>query len=76
MADKQENQPEQQPELTPEQAEEKFWGKHKEVTTGILDEWFEKKREEFRGRSTSRAGGRATIPSIFADILFGPAKEK
>jgi hypothetical protein len=69
------NPPPPEPEKTPEQAEAEFWGKHKEHTLGVLDEWFEKKKTEFQGRSTGRTG-RATLPGILADIMFGPAKEK
>lgn len=67
------NQPPAEP--TPEQAEAAFWAKHKEHTTGVLDEWFEKKKTEFQSRGTGRTG-RATLPGILADIMFGPAKDK
>ena len=73
MADKQE--PDPTPDPTPEQSEEAFWKKHEERTLGVLDAWFEKKREEFKGRNTGRTG-RTTLPGMLADIMFGPAKEK
>jgi len=69
------NPPAPEPEKTPEQAEAEFWGKHKEHTLGVLDEWFEKKKTELQSRSTGRTG-RTTLPGLLADIMFGPAKEK
>lgn len=68
--------PEPPAEPTPEETEAAFWSKHKESTLGILDEWFEKKKEELRSTGTSRGSGRATLPGIIADIMFGKASEK
>jgi hypothetical protein len=62
-------------ELTPEEAEAHFWEKHKEHTLGVLEEWFEKKSKERQETGTSRGTGRATIPGIFADIMFGKPKQ-
>lgn len=76
MADPKTNPEPPAAEPTPEEAENAFWAKHEEKTLGLLDKWFDKKREEFQGISTSRGDGRATLPGIIANIMFGPAKNK
>ena len=78
MADKLETTaptPDPSAEKTPEQVEEEFWAKHKTATVGILDEWFEKKKEELRTVGTSRSGGRTSLPGIIANIMFGEPKQ-
>lgn len=60
----------------PAKDEEAFWAKHKEHTVGILDEWFEKKKDELRKAGTSRTGsGRTTLPGILANFMYGPEKK-
>jgi len=58
-------------EPTPEQIEDKFWEKFE----GHLDTWFDRKVEKYRTTSSSRTG-RTTLPTIMADLIFGPPKEK
>jgi hypothetical protein len=74
MADsQQQSQQNQEPpaEPTPEEAKKQFWAEfHTE-----LDTWFNKKRDELRSNSTSRAGGRTTLPSLIADAFFGKPKD-
>jgi hypothetical protein len=53
-----------------EEAEKKFWERfHVEIGTAI-----DKKVEEFRTTSTSRNGGRTTLPGAIAN-LFWPAEK-
>lgn len=72
MADKQQETPEQP---DPAEAEAKFWSTHEERTLGVLDKWFETKREELRQTATSRGDGRATLPTVIASWFFGSAKQ-
>jgi len=74
MPDQDPQNPPQDPPKTDETAEA-FWKTHKEKTTAILDEWFDKKVEKYKGQGTSRTGGRATLPGIIADIMFGKAEK-
>jgi hypothetical protein len=53
-------------------AEKHYWDEHEKRTRGILDAWFDEKAKTIR--SSSRNGGRNTIPKIFADLVFGPEK--
>lgn len=71
MTDKQE--PQNPPADDDSDAEKHYWDEHKTRTRAILDEWFEEKKKEVVG--TARNGGRATLPKIFADIVFGPAEK-
>lgn len=67
-------------EPSPEERETHFWN----TLDGRLDAWLERKTKEANdqrareGQSTgtSRTGAkRVTLPSIIADIVFGPPKE-
>jgi hypothetical protein len=52
-------------------AEKHYWDEHEKRTRAILDGWFDDKKKEL---GSSRNGGRATLPKIFADLVFGPEK--
>jgi hypothetical protein len=54
-------------------AEKAYWDRNKTELKGVLNEWFEDKRKELAASSTNRNGGRATLPSILANFVFGPA---
>lgn len=59
-------------EPTPEEAEKKYW----DTFESRLDGWFDKKIDGYRKQGTSRTGaGRATLPKILADMIFGPPKD-
>lgn len=60
----------------PEDQEKAYWDKFGAEFDNRLNAWFDKKREEFRGPSTSRSGGRTTLPGILADLIFGPEKKQ
>ena len=57
------------PEPDPKAAEEAYWGTFETK----LDAWFEKKKGELMAGRTSRTG-RPTLPSVIADLFFGPEK--
>lgn len=54
-----------------EDAEKHFWAEHEKRTTDILDKWFDAK---VKTASSRTGGGRATLPKILADLVFGPEK--
>lgn len=66
---------EQQKEETNEgKNEEEFWNKFDKR----LDSWFDRKVGELRRNpptGTSRGPKRTTLPSIVADLFFGPEKQ-
>ena len=76
MAENKPQEPVKPEDTDPAVDEEAFWSKHKEHMTGILDEWFEKKKGELRQAGTSRSGGRTTLPGMLANIMFGPEKKE
>lgn len=66
----QSSSPQSESEPTPEQAEAKYW----ETFEGRLDAWFDKRIEKMRTTAPSRMG-RTSLPSILADLMFGPEKK-
>lgn len=51
-----------------------FWKEHEKRTLGVLDSWFDKKKEELRTVGTSRTGkpGGNPVERFLAGIMFGP----
>jgi hypothetical protein len=54
------------------EAEKAYWDRNKSELRGVLDQWFDDKVKEAKA-STSRNGGRSTLPGILANLVFGPA---
>lgn len=73
MADKTEPQADPKTDTSTEE-ESSFWDKFE----SHLDTWFDgkvaKMREEHKG-SSSRNGGRTTLPIFLADVIFGKPKD-
>ena len=59
------------PEPTEDEREAKFWTTLDEHIDGRLNAMIEKHRTT----SGTRSSGRTTIPGLFADMIFGPAKD-
>lgn len=74
MADKTPD-PTPDPTPNPDEVEAKYWATFEEKLGGKLDTWFEGKMDEIRKTTTSRTGGRTTIPGLFANLIFGPEKD-
>lgn len=70
MADSQNQGQSQEPDPQSE-AEDAFWKRlHTE-----MDTWFDEKIKTMREQGQSRVG-RTTLPSIFADFMFGKQQDK
>jgi hypothetical protein len=54
-----------------EGAEQHYWDAFDLRVEGLLDKWFEKQSAKVRG---SARNGRATLPKMIADLVFGPEK--
>lgn len=70
--DKTTTPPEPPAEPTPEDVEKKYW----ETLESRLDAWLDKRIEKARTTSTSRTGGRTSLPSILFDAFMGSSKKE
>ncbi len=68
MADKPDPKNDQDQEPSEEDV---FFGKMR----GVLDSWFDEKMEKIRETGTGR-NGRATLPAIVANLMFGKPESK
>jgi hypothetical protein len=63
------------PKPNPDDAMKGFWDEFDKRVKGHLGTFFDEKKAELMKAGTSRTGGRTTVPSFLAGLMFGPEKK-